>query len=263
LTLSQSLLGADEDMPPASLIPAPAEPFALFLDFDGTLVDIAHKPDAVTVAPGLPATLARLRERLGGALALVSGRPIGVLDGFLAPERFDAAGLHGAEQRIGGVVQVDVQTDPARLRPFAAELRAFAARHPGLILEDKQRSLALHWRLAPDHAGQAADVMAATVQAIGSDYRLQEGKNVLEIVPRWATKGAAIARFLDVDPYAGRLPVFVGDDVTDEHGFEVVAQHGGLTVRIGEGPSRASHRLPDPTALRRLLADWSEGPISS
>lgn len=263
MTQTQTLLADDGDGPPGSLLAAPSEPFALFLDFDGTLVDIALKPDAVMVAPGLPATLARLRDRLGGALALVSGRPIGVLDGFLAPERFDAAGLHGAEQRIGGVVQVDTQTDPARLRPHAAELRAFVALHPGLLLEDKGRSLALHWRLAPEQSERATDIMRAAAEALGSDYRLQEGKNVLEIVPRWATKGAAIARFLDDETYAGRRPVFVGDDVTDEHGFDVVEKRGGLAVRIGDGPSLASHRLPHPAALRRLLATWSEGPIAS
>lgn len=247
-----------EEEPPAIGFPAPAEPYALFLDFDGTLVDIALKPDAVTVRPEIPPLLAALRERLGGALAIVSGRPIGVLDAFLRPYRFDAAGLHGAEQRIGGVVQVEAGPDPARLRPHAAELRAFAARHPGILVEDKGRSLALHWRLAPAAAGRAADLMAATAGMLGADYRLQEGKDVMEVVPRFATKGAAISRFLEHEVYAGRRPVFVGDDVTDEHGFDVVERRGGMGIRIGEGPSLASRRLRNPAALRHLLAAWNE-----
>jgi trehalose 6-phosphate phosphatase len=233
------------------------ETFALFLDFDGTLVDIAAKPDAVRVAPQVPGILAALRERLGGALAIVSGRPIAVLDAYLAPERFDAAGLHGAEQRFGGIVQVDGAGDPARLRPVVAELKALAGQHPGLIVEDKGRSLAIHWRLAPGHADLAIAAMQAAAQGLGGDYRLQEGKNVLELLPRWATKGAAIARFLDQQPYRDRRPVFIGDDATDEHGFEAVEQRGGIAIRIGEGETCASYRLPDPGALHHLLARWS------
>jgi trehalose 6-phosphate phosphatase len=248
---------SDEDAAALTRPPDLDETFALFLDFDGTLVDIAARPDAVRVAPHLPATLAALRERLGGALAIVSGRPIGVLDAFLAPERFDAAGLHGAEQRVGGVVQVDASGDPARLRPVVAELKALAGKHPGLIVEDKGRSLAIHWRLAPLSAEVAIAAMAAAAQGLGADFRLQEGKNVLELLPRWATKGAAIGRFLDEEPYRNRRPVFIGDDVTDEHGFEAVESRGGLGIRIGDGETCASYRLPDPGALHHLLARWS------
>ncbi|MFO1151247.1 MAG: trehalose-phosphatase [Alsobacter sp.] len=248
---------SDEDPAARTGLPDLDEPFALFLDFDGTLVNIAAKPDAVQVAPQLPGILAALRERLEGALAIVSGRPIAVLDAYLAPERFDAAGLHGAEQRFGSVVQVDAASDPARLRPILAELKALAGKHPGLIVEDKGRSVAIHWRLAPRSAAIAVSVMRAASEGLGADYRLQEGKNVLEILPRWATKGAAIARFLDQEPFRDRRPVFIGDDVTDEHGFEVVEQRGGVAIRIGEGDTCASYRLPDPDALRHVLARWS------
>lgn len=243
------------DLQPPDL-PALDAGSALFLDFDGTLVDIAARPDAVQVEPGLPALIIDLRQRLGGALAIVSGRPIAVLDAFLAPASFDAAGLHGAEQRIGAVVQVDAGSDPARLRPVAAELRLFASRHSGVILEDKGRSLALHWRLAPRAAGPAADVMMQAARDLGGDYRLQEGKDVLELLPRFATKGAAIERFLIDETYAGRRPVFIGDDATDELGFAVVEQAQGLAIRIGDGPTLARHRLANPTLLRQLLAEW-------
>jgi trehalose 6-phosphate phosphatase len=248
---------SDEDAAALAGPPDLDETFALFLDFDGTLVDIAAKPDAVRVAPQVPGILAALRSRLGGALAIVSGRPIAVLDAYLAPERFDAAGLHGAEQRLGGVVQVDATGDPARLRPVVAELKVLAGKHPGLLVEDKGRSLAIHWRLAPGSAEVAVAAMQAAAQGLGGDYRLQEGKNVLELLPRWATKGAAIARFLDQEPYRDRRPVFIGDDVTDEHGFEAVEKRGGVAIRIGEGETCATYRLPDPDALRHVLARWS------
>jgi trehalose 6-phosphate phosphatase len=246
---------AQEEAPPSPL-PELDGSFALFLDFDGTLVDIAAKPDAIIVPPRVPALLAALRDRLEGALAIVSGRPIAVLDAYLAPHRFDAAGLHGAEQRSDGVVEVESSADPLRLRPLAAELKALAGRHPGLILEDKTRSLALHWRLAPELEGIAVAAMQSAAQGLGAEYRLQEGKNVLELLPRWATKGAAITRFMDRPAYARRTPVFVGDDATDEHGFEVVEGMGGIAIRIGEGPTRAAHRLQNPAALHHVLARW-------
>jgi trehalose 6-phosphate phosphatase len=228
---------------------------ALFLDFDGTLVDIAPRPDAVVVQDGLPALLDRLRGHLGGALAIVSGRPLGVIDAYLAPYRFDVAGLHGAEQRIGGTVAVEPMPDAAKLREAVALLTRRAGGRPGLIVEDKGRSVALHWRLAPALAGYAADAVAEAERVLGPDYRVQDGKDVLELLPRFATKGAAISRFMGAEPYRGRTPYFAGDDRTDEHGFGVVAAMGGHGIRIGPGDTAATRRMDSPTALRQWLAD--------
>jgi trehalose 6-phosphate phosphatase len=228
---------------------------ALFLDFDGTLVDIAPRPDAVVVQEGLPELLDQLRGRLGGALAIVSGRPLSVIDGYLAPYRFDVAGLHGAEQRIGGAVTVEPMPDARRLRQAVELLRMRADGRPGLIVEDKGRSVAFHWRLAPALAGYAADAVAEAERLLGSDYRVQDGKDVLELLPRFATKGAAISRFMGSEPYRGRTPYFVGDDLTDEHGFGVVAALGGQGVRIGPGDTMAARRMDSPAALRQWLAD--------
>jgi trehalose 6-phosphate phosphatase len=228
---------------------------ALFLDFDGTLVDIAPRPDAVVVQDGLSDLLDRLRGHLGGALAIVSGRPLSVIDAYLAPHRFDVAGLHGAEQRIGGAVAVEPMPDARRLRDAVALLRLRAEGRPGLIVEDKGRSVAMHWRLAPALAGYVADAVAEAERVLGPDYRVQDGKDVLELLPRFATKGAAISRFMESEPYRGRKPYFVGDDRTDEHGFDVVAALGGTGIRIGAGDTVAARRMDSPAVLRQWLAN--------
>lgn len=229
---------------------------ALFLDFDGTLVDIAERPDAVVVDPQLPETLARLRDLLGGALAVVSGRSISTLDAFLAPELFDAAGVHGVERRLAGGRCESGPQNSGGLRGAIEAVRPFAAAHQGLLLEDKGSSFAVHWRLRPDLAADALRVVEAAASELGAGYRVQHGKAVAEILPVQAGKGAAIAWFLDRSPYRGRRPVFVGDDLTDEHGFHAVNERNGITVRIGDGGTAAAHRLGSPTELRQVLARW-------
>ena len=232
---------------------------ALFLDFDGTLVEIAPTPDAVRVEPGLVATLERLRTRLGGALAIVTGRPIAVIDDFLAPARFDAAGLHGVERRVGGVASGGGAGDPA-LRAGVARLQADVADLAGVLIEDKGASVAVHWRLAaPRDAGTAEAAVVRVAGELGAAYRLQLGKAVGEIVPAAATKASAIRRFLDAPPYAGRRAVFLGDDRTDETAFASVAEAGGVGVRIGDGETAAARRLVAPADVRALLAAWAAG----
>jgi len=237
---------------------APRSPWALFLDFDGTLVDIAERPGAIAVDPALPGILGALRERLGGALALVSGRPVAFLDERLGTA-FDAAGLHGIEQRIGGRLSPCRPEDHPALRRAVERLHAFAADHDGLLVEDKGCSVAVHWRLAPAKGETARAMCEATVEALGSDYRIQYGKAVAEILPAASGKGWVIERFLADPPYRGRRPMFVGDDLTDEHGFGVVNDLGGLSVRVGEGESIAHRRVGTPADLRRALAEWATG----
>jgi trehalose 6-phosphate phosphatase len=234
--------------------------YALFLDFDGTLVEIAPRPDGVVVPPALPSGLARLRTRLGGALALVTGRPIATIDGFLAPERFDVAGLHGVEQRRDGrVVGGDPAAHPA-LRAGVATLQRETADLDGVLIEDKGCSVAVHWRLANDtDAARAQEVVATVAEPLGAAYRLQQGKAVAEILPASATKGHAIRAFLREAPYAGRRAIFIGDDLTDEKAFVPVNADGGITVRVGPGETVARHRVADPAAVRALLMGWAEG----
>jgi trehalose 6-phosphate phosphatase len=231
--------------------------YALFLDFDGTLVEIAERPDAVVVDPALPALLQTLSGRLDGALAVVSGRAIAVLDGFLHPARPAAAGLHGLERRIGGSVISCRPEDHPRLRDAVERLKRDAPAR--LLVEDKGCSVALHWREAPDLADTAAGLIAGIASGLGEGYRVQEGKAVLEILPADAGKGGAIRAFLREPPFAGRTPIFAGDDRTDEDGFHAVEAAGGIAIKVGPGPSAASRRLADPASLRRWLAGWADG----
>ncbi|MBE7247524.1 MAG: trehalose-phosphatase [Actinomycetospora chiangmaiensis] len=233
---------------------------ALFLDFDGTLAEIAPRPDAVVVEPGLVEALERLRGRLDGALAIVTGRPVAVIDGFLTPARLDAAGLHGGERRVGGVLSGGRAEDHPDLRRQVERLRSESARLANVLIEDKGASVAVHWRLAnPEDAGEAEALVKAAAEALGGAYRLQLGKAVGEIVPAQATKAHAIRAFLEQAPYAGRRPIFFGDDRTDEMAFATVQEDGGIAVRVGDGDTVAHRRLPDPAAVRALLRDWAEG----
>lgn len=230
---------------------------ALFLDFDGTLVEIAPVPDAVKLDRRVASALSTLRDALSGALALVSGRPIAFLDGVLEPHRFDTAGLHGAQIRVDGALCSQAAA-PDGLREATRDLVRFANSQVGIIVEDKRVSVALHWRLAPHLEDEALALMRAVAARMGPSVRLQEGKSVAEIVPAAASKGDAIAWLLMQPTYAGRMPVFIGDDITDEAGFESVNALGGLSIRIGEGATCAKRRMASPTELRALLLAAAE-----
>jgi trehalose 6-phosphate phosphatase len=223
---------------------------ALFLDFDGTMVDIAPEPQGVRVPQPLIATLASLHEYLGGALAVISGRPIEQLDDFLAPLVLPVAGVHGAERRGADGLVALMSTHP--LDRVEAAARALAARHPQLLVENKRGSVALHYRQAPELESLCLEVMQAAVEE-SPGLTLLRGKMVAEAKPGGASKGCAIETFMHEAPFAGRTPVFVGDDVTDEVGFSTVQRLGGMGIKVGEGVTVAWQRLPDPSALRREL----------
>lgn len=223
---------------------------ALFLDFDGTMVDIAPQPHAVHVPEPLITLLRALHGYLDGAVAVISGRPIDQLDDFLEPLRFPVAGVHGAERRRADGTLVLLNTHP--LDHVEAAARALAARHPGLLVENKRGSLALHYRQAPELEDECLRTMQAAVDE-SPGLTLLRGKMVAEAKPGGASKGRAIEDFLREPPFAGRTPVFIGDDVTDEAGFSAVQQLGGIGVKVGTGPTAAQRRIPDPTALRLEL----------
>src|SRR4051812_32076043 len=223
---------------------------ALFLDFDGTLVDIAPEPHAVIVPAGLVGTLETLNRFLGGALALISGRPIEQIDAFLHPLRLPAAGVHGAERRSASGELTLLMTHPLdRVQEAAA---ALAAQHPQLRVEGKRGSIALHYRQAPELEPVCLEAMQAAVQA-SAGLTLLKGKMVLEAKPGGASKGHAIDAFMREAPFAGRIPVFVGDDVTDEVGFATVQRLQGLGVKVGEGPTVAWERIASPAIFREQL----------
>ncbi|MHC2002666.1 trehalose-phosphatase [Methylobacterium sp. CM6241] len=238
----------------------PVTDFALFLDFDGTLVEIAPRPDQVVVPPELAPALLRLRDRLGGALAIVTGRPIAVIDDFLSPARFDVAGLHGVERRVDGVVSGGRAEDHPALRARITGLKDAVRDLESVLIEDKGASVAVHWRLAtPTDAAQAEEAVKAAAADLGDAYRLQLGKAVGEIVPASATKGHAIRALSEAPPYAGRRAMFLGDDLTDEKAFAVVNEEGGVSVRIGGSDTIATRRLTDPDAVRALIYAWADG----
>jgi len=236
----------------------PLDKWALFLDFDGTLVDIAQRPDGIVVAPELPDLLTRLSGMLDGAFAVVSGRPIAFLDERLIPFAGDMAGLHGTERRVGGVLHPCRPEDHPHLREAVARMHATFDARPGVIIEDKGCSVALHWRLAPGEEAAARTFVAETGERLGSVYRIQYGKAVAELLPAASGKGVVIEQFLQEKPYRGRRPLFVGDDLTDETGFATVNRLGGAAIRIGAGETVAAHRLPSPDALRECLSRWVE-----
>ena len=223
---------------------------AVFLDFDGTLVDLAATPDGVRLEPGVVEALALLAERHGGALAVISGRPVAQIDAMLAPLTLPVAGVHGVERR-GADGSLSVAATPD-VSPVLARAQALAALHPGLLVEQKRGALALHYRLAPDLEQLCLQEMTAAVQACPG-ILLLHGKMVLEAKPAATDKGGAIAAFLREAPFAGRRPVFAGDDTTDEAGFAFVQLAGGQGVKVGRGPSAAALRLASPGALRAAL----------
>ncbi|MCL4182567.1 MAG: trehalose-phosphatase [Burkholderiaceae bacterium] len=230
---------------------------ALFLDFDGTLAEIAPRPDAVRTAPELATILGALNTRLGGALAIVSGRPVVDLDHFLAPLRPALAAEHGAVLRFAdGSMQ---RCEPPDLREAVLAARTLAARHEGLVLEEKSAAVALHYRGAPRLAGLCHDTFAAVV-ARHSGLDLLHGKCLVEIKPAGVNKGGAIAALMAREPFAERQPIFAGDDVTDEAGFARVQAMGGYGIKVGDGATLAMHTCESPEALRRWLDAGAETP---
>lgn len=225
---------------------------ALFLDFDGTLVDIAAVPDAVLVDEHLCDVLVTLRNTLGGALAIVSGRPIDELDGFLAPSTLPAAGLHGLERRLDGD-EIE-RPEPEPWLPAAQDaLAAFVAQHPDLLLEQKTLSVALHYRARPDLAEPVGWLCEGLAEELGCDAL--RGHSVWELRPRAAGKERAIDYFLTRSPFSDRLPIFVGDDVTDEAAFALVQDRGGCGVKVGQGETAALHRLGSPAEVHSWLLE--------
>jgi trehalose 6-phosphate phosphatase len=237
--------------------PLPAPDWALFFDVDGCLLDFALHPSEVVVPDGLQDDIARLSTMLGGALALVSGRSLDSIDAlFDGLRHLPAAGMHGLERRELDGRRSLAPDAPAPLIAIAAEAQRIADAFPGAIVERKGPNLALHWRAAPEAAELFIAFAAAAQEALPA-YRMQAGDHVLELRPGGSTpdKGGAVEAFLAQPPFRGRTPVFIGDDLTDEHAFEVVNARNGLSVLVGpRAQSAARWHLTDPAAVRAWLA---------
>jgi trehalose 6-phosphate phosphatase len=233
-------------------LPSASLKWCLFLDVDGTLIELTDSPLDTVASPELKTLLGQVAERLGGALALVSGRSIDYLDGLFAPLRLPAAGLHGVERRkasgaMHGASFVDTQLTQAR-----SAVNALVQDHPGTSVEDKGRTIAVHFRMAPEREALVRHALAAIAKPLGSNYHIQEGNMVLEIKPRGFTKATAIKAFMAEPPFSGRTPVFVGDDLTDQDGFQMVEDHGGISIAVGDRV-RGQFHLENPAAVRSWL----------
>ena len=238
---------------PVDRLPPALEPgrHALFLDFDGTFVDFAPEPDAIKLRPGSREILERLSRRLRGALAIVSGRKVSDIDRHLAPLELPASGVHGQEIRP---TEGDFRARPASPDFDRARRRLSAAILPNdpLLVEDKGAALVLHFRKHPEQRARAEALAAAAVAGLSDLYAI-EGHAIFEIRQRDVSKATAIELFGNMRPFAGRLPVFVGDDSTDEDGFRAAARAGGFGVKVGPGSTGAAYRLPDVSAVHVWL----------
>jgi trehalose 6-phosphate phosphatase len=235
-------------------IPAPRADFAYFFDIDGTLVDISPTPSEVRLERELLELIERLHEVSGGALALISGRSIQDIDSLFHGQRLPVAGQHGVERRSGDGRISRHHFSGEHLEVSRARLREAIARHSRLFLEDKGLSLALHYRQAPTLGSFAHRLMRTLQLEIGPDYTVLTGKRIVEIKPSGKDKGQAVEEFMSEVPFKGRIPVFVGDDATDEYGFAVVNALGGHSIKVGRGRSIARWRLANVAAVRSWLA---------
>jgi len=226
---------------PSSQLPPPRRDWALFLDFDGTLVSLVAHPDDVRVSPRLKALLGELDKTFGGAVAVVSGRPLDQLERLLAPVSLPMAGVHGLEWRDADGTRHTAVDQPAQLASCRDALAAFVEAHPGLHYEDKGGSLTLHYRGARELAEACREFFEAQHRALGDTFELIPGKCVLELRPSGHHKGTAVERLLDETPaFQDRTPVFVGDDVTDEDAFRIVNARGGHSIRVGSQDETAA-----------------------
>jgi trehalose 6-phosphate phosphatase len=247
--------GTDEGELPVP--PALQHNSAHFLDFDGTLVDIADSPDEIDVSPGLPGILADLAIHLDGALAIISGRTIAEIDRYLAPHTLPIAGVHGAEWRLPDGTYAPVDQDIQQQAEAIAKTLEPLASTNGLIIEPKPGAVALHYRQAPDSREVCEHAMREALEGL-EGWTMLHGKMVIEARRRDVSKAGAITRLMDHRTFADRIPVFIGDDRTDEDGFRAVNAANGISVKVGGGPTIARHRLMDVAKVRRYLAAATE-----
>lgn len=237
-----------------SCLPAPSGA-AVFLDFDGTLVDLAARPDAIVVPPGLAGLLADLGAAVSGALALVSGRAIDDIAAHLPGFAGTVSGGHGAELRIGGAITRHPAAASDELGAALAIARGAFAPGDGILIEEKPTGLVLHYRQAPQMAGAARDLALRLAERFPV-FEHHASKMAEELRPRGIGKDRAVAGMLDRAPFAGRVPVVFGDDATDEPAMALAQDRGGIAIKVGEGRSRARLRAEDPATVLRVLENW-------
>jgi trehalose 6-phosphate phosphatase len=226
---------------------------ALFLDFDGCLVEIADRPDAVIVPPTLPDLLRRLHDELEGAVALITGRNIADLRGHLRDFPGAIAGSHGAELALPGQEIATTHQQDFDLASLHAAARVIADPHPQLLIETKPHGVGIHYRADPALQAYVETEMEGLLPSFPG-LMLQKAKMAVELRPQGTSKAGALAQLMRQPPFAGRAPVYAGDDLTDEIAMAEAQSLGGFGVKIGEGKTVARYRLPDPAAVARWLA---------
>jgi trehalose 6-phosphate phosphatase len=247
--------------PSPDLVPAASElakrldECAILLDIDGTLLDFAPTPREVWVPPGLSKTLNRLIEKTSGALALVSGRSLNDIDLIFAPDQYPAVGGHGAEMRLSADAEAVATHAPPMEKELKRRLAAIAKLSPGILLEDKGYSLALHYRLAP-HAEKAIYEAVSLIRADlpNAPIEVLPGKCVCEIKHSGFTKATGVRELMTHEPFKGRRPIFIGDDVTDEAVFGIVPDFGGLAFSVGRHATGVADYFDEPREVREWLA---------
>ena len=259
MPLEQDLSPDDEAAPdtvpvPRSLVPHLSET-AILLDIDGTLLDLAPTPREVWVPPGLAKTLNRLLARTSGALALVSGRSLNDIDLIFAPEQFPAVGGHGAEMRLATDSEAVAAHAPPMDKELKRRLAAIAKLSPGILLEDKGYSLALHYRLAP-HAEKAIYEAVSLIRADlpNAPIEILPGKSVCEIKHSGFNKASGVIELMKHEPFKGRRPLFIGDDVTDETVFAIMPDMQGLAFSVGRRAKGVAGHFDEPSDVRAFLA---------
>src|SRR6202165_2289708 len=259
MALEDGLSPEDETSPdtvpvPRSLVPHLSET-AVLLDIDGTLLDLAPTPREVWVPPGLSKTLNRLLQRTNGALALVSGRSLNDIDLIFAPDQYPVVGGHGAEMRLDPDSEAVAAHAPPMDKELKRRLAAIAKLSPGILLEDKGYSLALHYRLAP-HAEKAIYAAVSLIRADlpNAPIEVLPGKCVCEIKHSGFNKASGVAELMTHEPFKGRRPIFVGDDVTDESVFAIIPDFGGLAFSVGRRAMGVADHFGEPREVREWLA---------
>lgn len=235
--------------------PHPEPAWVYFFDLDGTLLDIAPSPAEARLDQSVRDLLARLSDITGGGVVLISGRSIADIDVLFPDAELPVAGQHGLELRDHSGRHWRHELPTASLEHARERIAAAAERNPGLLLEYKGLSLALHYRAVPHLADFARNLVHEVRAELGPEYGVQEGKSVIELKPGGRDKGIAVLEFMEEEHFRGRRPVFVGDDVTDEYAFAVVNDLGGISIKVGPGPTAARWRLPDVAAVREWLRD--------
>ena len=234
--------------------------YAILLDIDGTLLDLTPTPREVWVPPGLAKTLNRLVEKTSGALALVSGRSLNDIDLIFAPEQFPAVGGHGAEMRLSTDSEAVAVHAPPMDKELKRRLAAIARLSPGILLEDKGYSLALHYRLAP-HAERAIYEAISLIRADlpNAPIEVLPGKCVYEIKHSGFNKASGVTELMSHEPFKGRRPIFIGDDVTDESVFAIMSDFDGVAFSVGRRAQGVAGHFDEPRDVREWLARLIDG----